>query len=204
MPCNETINNAHNLTWVNSTMEAAEIEVILGGAFAAIHLFLPTCESQYMVPEGMTMAGTWMPRQHLYDNMDDQSVQVYNQGYGFRLSTRTGRLGVAVLCCHIFIALWGSLWQLFRWKVTAGWGTIPDYLALGLGSPLDQRGLENTCAGISSKRTFQTIVRVGARIPTYLEIAVLEPIAPPRPPPQPPQPPQPQPGHQEQTRNHHC
>lgn len=61
--------------------------------------------------------------------------------------------------------------------MTAGWGTIPGYLALGLGTPLDQIGLDNTCAGISSKRTFRTIVRVGARNPTHLEIAVLEPTA---------------------------
>lgn len=177
MPFNETINYARNLTWVNSTMEAAEIEVILGGAFAAILLFLPPCESQYMVPEGMKMSGTSMPQQHLYDLVHQLNVQVYNQGYGFRLSTHTGRFAVALLCCHILIALWGSLWQLFRWKITAGWGTIPDYLALGLGSPLEQIGLDNTCAGISSKRTFQTIVRVGVRIPTHLEVAVLEPTA---------------------------
>lgn len=157
-----------------STVEAAELEITLGGAFASILLYLPPSDSQYALPPGVKLPDTFLPRQKFYDRATNFKIQVYNQGYGYRLSSRTGKLGVVVLLAHAFIALLGSLWQLMRWKVFTAWTTIPEYLALGCGSPTGQPRLRNTGAGISGTRTLQSVMRV-QKTNEHLEILALEP-----------------------------
>lgn len=70
---------------------------------------LPPSDSQYALPPGVKLSDTFLPRQKFYDRAANFKIQVYNQGYGYRLSSRTGKLRVVVLLGHAFIALLGSL-----------------------------------------------------------------------------------------------
>lgn len=83
-----------------------------------------------------------------------------SKGYGFRLSNRTGRLGVAVLLMHAVIAVLASLRQwLRRTGIVQAWSTVPDYVCLGSGSPTLVESHPNTCAGLAGDGLC-TVVRV--------------------------------------------
>lgn len=101
------------------------------------------------------------------------TINVCDQGYGFRLSSRVGILAVALLILHAVIVLVGSLWQLF-WErsVINAWHTVPEYLALGLGGTLQDGVLDNTCAGITAGESLRAIVKVGVTTPEHLELQV--------------------------------
>lgn len=130
----------YNDSWNWMVVEAAELEVVLGGAFASILLYLPPVTSQYVLPPSLQM-----PNQRYYYTAPTNFTLVYDQGYGFRLSSRTGILGMIVLLFHGVIVLFGSLWQLFRWRrVIKTWRSVPEYLALGIESSEDQPELLNT------------------------------------------------------------
>lgn len=53
------------------------------------------------------------------------------------------------------------------------WNTISDYFELGIGSSINGRALENTCAGISGARTLGTVIVVGETTLEHLETAVV-------------------------------
>lgn len=161
----------HN-SWDWMTMEAAELEVILGGAFASILLYLPPADSQYALPPGLRMPNQSQPQPRYYEHPTNFTLEVYNLGYGFRLSSRSGKLGIAVLLAHAILALFGSLWQLFGWRrIIKAWRSVPEYLALGIGSPSEQERFDDTCVGISAMRTLQTVIRIEERNPDHLEIS---------------------------------
>lgn len=154
-------------------LEAARIELPIAGAMSAILCLLSPTHSQYVIPDSVLMPDTFLPTQLFYDTETIGTLKAYNLGYGFRLSTRTGILGVAVLLCHVVIALAGSFWQVFWWrKVITAWSTVPDYLALGVGSSTVQPGFENTCAGVSAKRTLQSIVTIENSVHQHLGVEV--------------------------------
>lgn len=91
-------------------------------------------------------------------------LDVSLRGYGYRLSTRTGRLGVAVLLTHAALALAASLWQLLRRRgIVKAWSTVPDYVCLGSGSPRLVETHPNTCAGIAGDGLC-SVVRVMATV----------------------------------------
>lgn len=152
-------------------VEAAEVEVTIGGAFASIPMYLNPSLSQYALSPGLTLPDTYIPKQQFYQVSTTIRLEVYNLGYGFQLSSRSGKLGVVV---HAVIALVGSLWQLQRWRVVTAWGTIPEYLALGLGSPGKHPGLENTSVRITVEGTLQSVVRIQEQDPTQFEALVVE------------------------------
>lgn len=156
-----------------SEPDPAWLELTIAGAFASIFAKLRRSSSQYgiddtiQLPEGIIPE----PRLHVPGNKGF-TIQVYNQGYGFRLST-VGVFAVVLLVLHAAIVLVGSVWQLF-WErsVITAWSTVPEYLALGLGSTLVARVLDNTCAGITAGESLRTIVKVGVTSPEHLEIQV--------------------------------
>lgn len=155
-------------------IEAAALEIVVGGAFVQLMSFLNPSHSQYTVGSAVTLPDSLMPEpRQTFPNTVYFVITVDNLGYGFRLSSRTGILGMVVLITHAVIALVGSLWVLF-WerRVIAGWDTIPDYIALGIGSSITGRGLENTCAGISRTETLGTMVMVGETTFEHLEITL--------------------------------
>lgn len=151
---------------------AAVAEVAVGGAFLFVLSHMNASSSQYSVGSEVVLPDSLMPEpRQLYVQKPGYIIKVYNLGYGFRLSSRTSILGMVILIAHATIAVLGSLWQLF-WerKVIKAWDTVPDYLALGLGSSVEGNGAENTCAGISEKRTLQKVVVVGETTSEHLEI----------------------------------
>lgn len=157
-------------------LEAAALEIIVGGAFLHLIALINPTNSQYSVGPALTLPHSLMPEPRLtFPDTTTYVLNVYNQGYGFRLSSRTGLLGMIVLIAHAIIAVLGSLW-LVVWerKVISAWITIPDYLALGIGSSIPGRALDNTCAGISGSETLGTFVVVGETTPQHLEITVAD------------------------------
>lgn len=89
------------------------------------------------------------------------SSWVYRKGYGFRLSSRTAYLGVAVLVWHAIIVVVGSMWQLKRRRIIRAWSTVPDYLCLGSGSASLVLTHPNTCAGVAGKEALSGLVKIG-------------------------------------------
>lgn len=168
----EALIHTRGITWPE--VEAAELEVTLGGAFASILMYMDPSHSQYRLSPGLTLPDTFIPHQHFYQVPTTIRLEAYNLGYGFRLSSRTGKIGVAVLLLHALIALVGSFWQLLRCRVVTAWGTIPEYLALGLGSPSGQPGLANTSIGITASHTLQSVVRVKEQDAAQFEALVVE------------------------------
>lgn len=158
--------------------KAVHLETAVSGAFLSVYNELDDSDSQYPFNSTDLLPESLMPEPPNYYQIPTATITAYNFGYGFRLSSRTGILGVTILVAHVVIVLFGSLWQLF-WlrRVISAWDTIPDYVALGLGSVIPPaKVLENTCAGIAATKTLQTIVMVGETTDLHLEIAVGEQV----------------------------
>lgn len=102
------------------------------------------------------------------------TIPIHNLGYRYRLSSRTGLLGMTILIAHAVIVVFGSIWQMFlRRSLIPAWDTIPDYVALAFGSETPDV-LDNTCAGIAATKSLQNIATVGETTKHHLEIAVGE------------------------------
>lgn len=155
-------------------IDVSIVEVIHGGAFTSLLLHIQPTDSQYSLPSTVKMSPAFLPEQHFYDDYASRKFSIYTLGYGFRLSTRTGRLGVAVLVCHAVVVLSSLIWHLVkRQTVITAWKSTPDYVALALGSSLEPQTLDNTCVRISERHTLQSIIRVGVTSPEHLEIDVV-------------------------------
>lgn len=158
---------------------ASKLETIVSGTFLAVFSNLQPSDSQYPRNLHKTLPQSMMPESPVYYPPEPRVITMTpsNRGYGFRLSSRTGILGITILITHAVIVVLGSLWQLlWQRSVITAWETIPDYLALGLGSVIPPEDvLNNTCAGIAATKSLQKIVRVGETTHQHLEIAVEEP-----------------------------
>lgn len=160
------------------------LEIAVGGAFASRFSWLGRSTSQYSLDPNITLPDALMPEPRLQTpGNKGYTIKVYNQGYAFQLSTKVGILAVTLLVLHAVMVLVGSLWQLF-WErsVIGAWNTVPEYMALGLGSDLPDGVLENTCAGITTGESLQIIVKVGVTTPEHLELGVgrtrMKPVLP--------------------------
>lgn len=154
--------------------DPAWLEITIGGAFVSLFSTLELSTSQYSVDLNIELPESAMPEPRLHSPGGERStINVYNQGYGFMLSSRVGILAVALLLLHAVIVVVGSVWQLF-WQrsVINAWSTVPEYLALGLGSTLQDGDLDNTCAGITAVESLRTIVQVGSTTREHLELHV--------------------------------
>lgn len=149
-------------------------ESIVSGVFLSIYSYLYPSDSQYPNNIFSSLPESLMPEKPFQPPTRPVIITIYNLGYGFRLSSRTGILGITILIAHAVIVVLGSLWQLFwRRSVISAWDTVPDYVVLGLGSEIPPADvLDNTCAGIAAANTLQNIVKVGETTDQHLEIAV--------------------------------
>lgn len=87
--------------------------------------------------------------------------EVFLSGYGYKLSSRTGYLGVAVLLLHATLALAASLWQVLTQRgIIRAWSTVPDYLCLGSSSSGVVEAYPNTCAGITGEHGLCSMIKV--------------------------------------------
>lgn len=160
--------------------EPTWLEIKVAGAFVTSFSKLGLSTSQYSVSPNVQLPEYAAPRVEALRNKT-VTINVYNQGYGFRLSSKVGILAVVVLVLHAVIVVAGSVWQLF-WQrsVIKAWNTVPEYLALGLGSTLPDGVLDNTCAGIKAGDSLRTIVNVGMTTPAHLGLQVgrvgMEPV----------------------------
>lgn len=154
--------------------EAFPVEAVVGGLLTYILSWSLPCGSQYSMPyEQIPERFRLEPPQSfpiIY------SWEIYRKGYGFRLSTRTAYLGVAILLLHAIIAIVGSLWQLKRNSVIRAWSTVPDYALLGSGSPSLVMAYPNTCAGVTGDNALAGLVRVAETIPPYVPPGALPPV----------------------------
>ncbi|KAL0632595.1 hypothetical protein Q9L58_008526 [Maublancomyces gigas] len=139
--------------------EALPAEVTVGGALTYIISWVPNTNSQFSMEfdeippqfiDGLGPLKEW-PTEYIF--------RVYQEGYLFRLSSRTGYLGVIVLGLHSLTAIIASLWQLIvTRRVFLGWNNTPEYIMLGAGSPSLAPAYPNTCAGIKTKGVLSGIV----------------------------------------------
>jgi len=81
-------------------------------------------------------------------------------GYGYKASTVTDYLSLAVLFAHLLIALLHTTWTLYTRHSYACWDTITEMLVLAQQSDPAKTGLDNTCAGIQLGETFRKKVRI--------------------------------------------
>lgn len=150
------------------------LETVVSATFLQVYSMSGYSDSQYPFSVAPLLPESLMPETPLYHPERNLTITLYNLGYGFRLSSRTGILGVTILITHAVMVVLGSLWQLFwRRSVITAWDTIPDYVALGLGSVIPPADvLDNTCAGIAAGKTLQNLARVGETTDQHLEITV--------------------------------
>lgn len=162
---------SYDMLLANSA-DPAWLEIAVAGAFVSVFSTLGKSTSQYSVGHKVKLPESAMSEPRISDWYKVLTINIYNQGYGFKLSSRVGILAVVLLMLHAVIVVAGSVWQLF-WerRVIKAWTTVPEYLALGLGSTQDG-ALENTCAGISGAQSLRTIVKVGVTTPEHLELHV--------------------------------
>lgn len=143
----------------SNVTEALPSEVAVGGALAYLLSWTSGSDTQYAIPldeiprqftDGLGPPESW-PIDYVF--------KVYQEGYIFRLSTRTGYLGVMVLGLHGITAIVASLWQLFvTRRVILGWTNTPEYIMLGAGSPSLTTAYPNTCAGIAAKGALSGVI----------------------------------------------
>lgn len=146
--------------------EAFPVEATVGGMLAYLLSWSIPCESQYsMLYEEIPERFRLEPPQS-YPIV--YSWEVYRQGYGFRLSTRTAYLGVTILLSHAVIAIAASLWQGMRGGVIRAWTTIPDYAILGSGSPSLVMAYPNACAGVAGTNVLAGLIQVAEKIPNSI------------------------------------
>lgn len=141
------------------TVEALSTEVAVGGALAYLLSWTARSDTQYSIPlneiprqftDGLGPPESW-PIDYVFN--------VYQEGYIFRLSTRTGYLGVMVLGLHALTAIVAALWQLLvSRRVILGWTNTPEYIMLGAGSPSLTTAYPNTCAGIAAKGALRGVI----------------------------------------------
>ncbi|KAL0633005.1 hypothetical protein Q9L58_008111 [Maublancomyces gigas] len=85
--------------------------------------------------------------------------RIYVNGYGYRLSSRTGYLGVSVLLLHAVFAITALLHH-GKKSIIHAWSTVPDYFCLGSGSSSVAVKYPNTCAGIAGEQGLCSMVKV--------------------------------------------
>lgn len=144
--------------------EAFQVEMVVGGALTYMLSWIFPSDSEY------SMSYDQIPDEFRLGQKESWPIEyvwtLYTEGYGFRLSSRTGYLGVVVLVLHAVIAIGAWLWQLImRRKVIRAWNSVSDYTLLGAGSPSLVMAYPNTCAGISGEGALQSLVVVGETIP---------------------------------------
>lgn len=93
--------------------DPAWLEITIAGAFDSIFSNLRRSTSQYGIEDNIQLPESMIlePRVHNPANTGF-TIEVYNQGYGFRLSTTVSVFAVALLILHAAIVVVGSLWQL--------------------------------------------------------------------------------------------
>lgn len=139
--------------------EAFQVEMVVGGMLAYLLSWTPPSSSQY------SMAYEQIPEDFRLGPAQSWSIgyvwQVYHEGYGFRLSTRTAYLGVVVLIVHSAVAITASLWQLLvRRRIISGWSSVTDYLFLGVASRDLENAYPHSCAGVTGDQALGSLVVV--------------------------------------------
>lgn len=168
---------AYSFTFLETEVEpsgASHLEMVVSGIFCTLFALSKRSLSQYPANIREVLPESWMPEPVLSIPARNLTISIYNLGYGYRLSSRTGILGMTILIAHAVIVVLGSIWQLcWRRTVISAWDTIPDYVALALGSETPDV-LDNTCAGIVATKSLRHIATVGETTKHHLEIAVGE------------------------------
>lgn len=152
-------NTTRQIGPTKSDTEALPAEVTIGGLLTHILAWVIPSDSQFSIlfdeippqfTEGLGPRKSW-PIEYIF--------RVYQEGYRFRLSSRTGYFSVVVLTLHALTAIIASLWQvIFIRRVFLGWNNTPEYIMLAAGSPSLTTAYPNTCAGIKTKRALSGVV----------------------------------------------
>lgn len=161
-----------------SYIEAGMVEIAVGGSWFNILLDTDPSETQYQSKISQTLIPPTIKEAYPepirnYSSSFYEPLALYRFGYGYRMSSRTSVLAAFLLSLHAVIALVGSIWQLRQGSIVISRGSIPEYVALCVGSLPPTEGIKNTCAGIQNAETLQRRVRIGETVNQHLEIAVI-------------------------------
>lgn len=167
--------------WGATTVDASDVETVVAGGFAYFFSWIQNSTNQYTIggQEFLELTGELIPELGQYRGTNT-TAKVYHEGYGYRLSSRTSRLGFTILIAHALVWILGSVWMLcWRREVIKAWGTVLDYTALGIVS-LDRTGtFQDSSAGVQ-EHTLSTLIKVDTTKtnPEKWEIVVVQPQNP--------------------------
>lgn len=154
--------------------DASQPEIVVGCAFVyALSWILPSNSRYSTSPSMLPDALKLVDPQRAGHAMINHQLTVYKERYGFRTSTVTGIMAAAILCAHATLSVIASVVHIVRKRsVINAWNSVAEYTALGVGSQHMVEALKNTCGGIVTVGTLQTLVKVRVRNTDHLEIVV--------------------------------
>lgn len=154
------ISSIYPPVWDNDMSKAFPVEALVGGPLTYLLTWVRPSNSQYSMPYDQIPEHFRLGPPEGFGHIF--AYELYVQGYGYQLSSRTGFLGVAVLLAHAVLARTSSLWQCFRRKgIIRAWSTVPDYVCLGAGSASLAVTHPHTCAGIAGVQGLTSLVKIG-------------------------------------------
>ena len=95
-------------------------------------------------------------------NLTQVHWQITVSGYAYKADETAHYLALFVLFAHLAFAIAHIIYVLFTRTAPVAWGTSEELIVLSQNSPPASTTLENTCAGIQSRKTFRRVIRIRA------------------------------------------
>lgn len=156
--------------------DASQPEIVVGCAFVYALSWIQPSDWRYsalpsMLPDELKPVSS----RSVTSNIVNRRLEVFKERYGFRMSTITGVIAAIVLVAHAILTVVATVVHLIkRRSIINAWNSVAEYTALGVGSQYIYMAdaFKNTCGGITTFRTLQTLVKVRAKTPEHLEIVL--------------------------------
>lgn len=159
--------------------DASQPEIVVGCAFVYALSWVQPSDWRYSaMPSMLPNAMKPVTSQLVVRSTINHQLKVFKERYGFRMSTVTGVLAAVVLIAHATLTMIATVIHMVKKRsIINAWNSVAEYTALGVGSQYMADAFENTCGGIVTSGTLQTLVKVRVKTEKHLEI-VLEPGLP--------------------------
>lgn len=156
--------------------DASQPEIVVGCAFVYALSWIQPSDWRYsalpsMLPDELKPVSSRL----VISSTVNRRLEVFKERYGFRMSTITGVIAAIVLIAHMILTVAATVVHLIkRRSIINAWNSVAEYTALGVGSQYIYmaEAFKNTCGGITTFRTLQTLVKVRAKTPEHLEIVL--------------------------------
>lgn len=154
--------------------DASQPEIVVGCALVYILSWVQPSDWRYsalpsMLPDELKPVSS----QPVTSSTVNHELGVFKERYGFRMSTITGILAAIVLIAHAAFTTVATIVHIIRkGNIINAWNSVAEYTALGVGSQYMGEAFRNTCGGIETSGTLQTLVRVRVKTEEHLEIVL--------------------------------